>query len=860
MAETPKDWVTLAPNLDAIMAVPNAIIETIDSVLAFMIAILNIANVILNIIKVFLVGLLDPIRAIVEAIIEEVRAFIHDLRQMGVYITGDWNLIEVKPVLRAEELRGGFQQYERRMLKRLLNRRDPGRPDFSSRHAAIALFCYLSTGDLMAMIELIMRIRAFFGDRSAAGPAPFPAPTMPEAKLGASGAPFVAFVTPAKLGAPPDTVSLKWAMPGTGALLAAAPAGFLIHVSTVPNGFGVRGMSPIPGTKPEEVSYQVSVGIDPNTGTELRLFGGVSDLATGDSLFEDVEGDSAQAQRLWLSLDQSTPLIPPSALASAYDGTPLGAATYFMKLGKVNTILPLQSFSAAIPYERLPQSITVTTDGTTSGGLPKVEVTGEDCYNFYARVTPLTAEYVQALNLEGKDSAPDLVGEESLKAYHIPKEHITANQNAVLKPWAPSKPGPKPGTGVVAMNLGPSSPPVTFNMPTAASMDLIEATRASLGLLLLCRPDYTEQVSVTWMDDEVDYIPAANTYKVACGLESLKDLLTVVKANDKMYNTRDNAKFTTKVNQKSQTATSLMFAEPPSDGIAEALAEQVDAILGFKWSDANSNYPDMTIIETLEYKGGDKGFAANPSCVGGLRYAAYAGRLKELNRDFQPERDTENGSPMAQLMEAHGHKGFIYGQGWSDATPVIFQVVADPVAGFIKDWYVSFVRDVLNKYDGGSLLQSAQVILSITGASVGKSPSQSEWIQKRVLNDALAPVDALLSDVEKYLQGILDGLEGMVDKIVAYIEAIQARIYQIQQLIEMIRALLASLTAFDLVSFSGLLLVENGTDGITKGLVMAGNKPSDSSISYGGGVLVMAGGLPTILLEILELILGGGGE
>ena len=68
------------------------------------------------------------------------------------------------------------------------------------------------------------------------------------------------------------------------------------------------------------------------------------------------------------------------------------------------------------------------------------------------------------------------------------------------------------------------------------------------------------------------------------------------------------------------------------------------------------------------------------------------------------------------------------------------------------------------------------------------------------------------------------------------------------------------LTAFDLPSFSGLLLVENGTDGITKGLVTAGNKPSDTPLSYGGGVLIMAGGLPVILAEILELILGGGSE
>ena len=71
MAEKPKDWLVVQPSLEPLMVIPNAIIKTIDSVLSFVVTLLNIANMILNVIKVFLVGLLDPIRAIVEAIIEE---------------------------------------------------------------------------------------------------------------------------------------------------------------------------------------------------------------------------------------------------------------------------------------------------------------------------------------------------------------------------------------------------------------------------------------------------------------------------------------------------------------------------------------------------------------------------------------------------------------------------------------------------------------------------------------------------------------------------------------------------------------------------------------------------------------------
>jgi hypothetical protein len=192
--------------------------------------------------------------------------------------------------------------------------------------------------------------------------------------------------------------------------------------------------------------------------------------------------------------------------------------------------------------------------------------------------------------------------------------------------------------------------------------------------------------------------------------------------------------------------------------------------------------------------------------------------------------------------------------GYSDDCPVLFSV-PDGTSTPGYTLYTKFVRRLLMEYDGGSVLKAATVVLGVAAAANSRSPSSSEWITIRFLDEALAPLDKLLVDIEKYLLAILDGLQGMIDKIIAYIEAIQARIFQIQALINMIRALLNSLSMFSLPSFSGLLLVENGTDGITKGLITAGNKPVDSPMSYGGGVLVMAGGLPVILLEILELIL-----
>ena len=869
MAETPKDWVTLQPNLDPIMAIPNAIIDTIDSVLSFLVTILNIVNVILNIVKVFLVGLLDPIRSIVEAIIDEVRAFIRDLRQLGVYLTGDWDLITVKP-LRAPELLGGFAQYERRMLKRLLNRRDPGRPDFSSRSAAIALFTYLSTGDIFALIALINRIKAFFGDHSATGTAPFPAPTPPTATLGAFGVSTALFKGPAKLGEAPDSVCLTWSMPGTGSLFTAPPAGFLIHVSTTPNGFGLLSFKNVATGGPNDVAvpnYVPGVGIDAATGCELRLFGGISDLSTGTTSYDDVEKDSAQGHRLLLSLDANTPLIKPSLLVPTAPNPPMGAATYFMKLSPVSKAFPMSSYSATLQYENLPQTISVVSDGSTSEGVPKAKVEAEDCYTFYARIRPVTEAYMELLGIDANGANPELVTGTHLRLANWSKEQIEANAKKTLFMPNPGPPGSNPTTTVG--EVGPASAPAVFSMPSGAMMDFITATETALNILLLVRADYTQVLSQE-VDGETVIQPGGSTYSdgYETGLEALKDLLTLMLGKGDIYGGQGSpTKFRRQVRAKSAKLMDSMFMMPPPESIAEALAEEVDILVKFKWSDVNSQYPDQTIIESIKDMNPYYGVAASPvgtklpNMMRRLKNGATTDDLWPSREGIFPQAFTASGKTFSELAEIFNYPdgAWMQGFGYSDFSPVIYKV-PDGTASPTYPLYMQFVRRVLLEHEEGLLLKNAATILSVASASNARSPTASSWKTIRLLDEALAPLDKMLVEIEQFLLAILDGLQGAIDKIIAYIEAIQARIYQIQALIEMIRALLNSLKMFDLPSFSGLLLVENGTDGITKGLVTAGNKPSDTPMSYGGGVLMIAGGLPTIILEIIELILGGGAE
>ena len=63
---------------------------------------------------------------------------------------------------------------------------------------------------------------------------------------------------------------------------------------------------------------------------------------------------------------------------------------------------------------------------------------------------------------------------------------------------------------------------------------------------------------------------------------------------------------------------------------------------------------------------------------------------------------------------------------------------------------------------------------------------------------------------------------------------------------------------FRLPSVSGLVSVESGTAGLVRALATSENKPVDTPDSYGAGVAIVAGGIPTVLLELLGLIFSGG--
>jgi len=145
-------------------AIPDYLEDVRDAVndfAEFLITILEIVNIALEFVKAFVKGYLDPLSALLKAILDEITAILKDLAQIGIHITGDLALLGWPP----EDLRGGFSEYERRMIARLTDRTDPTRPDVSSKSKVLGFFGYLSVDptDLERLINFIITIIKMFG-------------------------------------------------------------------------------------------------------------------------------------------------------------------------------------------------------------------------------------------------------------------------------------------------------------------------------------------------------------------------------------------------------------------------------------------------------------------------------------------------------------------------------------------------------------------------------------------------------------------------------------------------------------------------------------------------------------------------
>lgn len=499
--------------------------ENINEVAEFLLLILDIALAVLNIVRVFVATFLNPIGALIQAIIDEINALILDLRQIGLYIAGDWNLLEYP----FSDLRGGFPEYERRMLARLTDRTDPTRPEVSSRIQVVSIFLYISADATQAarIVKFVRSLLKFFNQELPTGS--LPTPVIRDVKYGVDGVGLTNWRGLAEnfslSTTPPNSARVSWTVfpPRSKNPLTPFPTpppeGFLISVSTVAGGIPVfydrprtaDVKKPSRATNEQIQPRNYGPALD-TTGRPIVLFGGADEIDFPNALSWNrgtVDGNPNDgSSRVYGVLDATaTSPIPLDLLR-------VGGTTYLQKIFKIETsgldLLTWQSqgFTIELNRDQLPRDATYKID---SDGKVEVEDLGF-ATTYYVRIASLADGFAPPQTPLRYDFNAAALNGDTDTPFTVPLSNGGEIQSA-RSPW---------------------SDPVELTYPNANTKAYLESLQIALMVLILCRADLPLIDEVLGKSDAV--LEAARNHlallpNVALqptGLEDFKDLFNQI--------------------------------------------------------------------------------------------------------------------------------------------------------------------------------------------------------------------------------------------------------------------------------------------------------------------------------------------
>jgi hypothetical protein len=918
---TGGDWIVVQPGLPTQV---TGAVDAIQSILQAILVALNISLAILQVVKAFLVGLLDPLVPLVDELLAEIEGLLQDLRQMGVYLSGDYRLDP--PEFR--EILGGYQAYQRRMIGRLVDRTDPTRPSFTAATGCIAIFTYTSadTSSIRGLVEQVQKMYRFFGQSIPVRS--FTVPVSLTANYGVDGASLTSFgqLTKALTSEEvPNAVNLRWRMApppkGDGVKFPLlAPKGFLIEVSTVKDGLILVYDAPLADAQPE-AAVQRTYGLvqEAGTGLPFRLFGGsymlgVSGTGLTDPTFKKQKPGDAILDplgRMYLvkSSADNVP-IPVSALVKKdafFGGKFLLQRTFFVQAGFFDTVSPGQGFAATLAAEDMPYEADFEIDA--DGKVQPKEDSIKQATTVYVRISAVTEE-IAASFPEGKNVGP-------LEApLDFWKATLATIQNGL-------------GTGVVSLegyaftsgDKSASSSPLTVTFPSITTQQFLDAVTVALAVLVLSRADLPPTLdedptspgaTVTTAEDAVSAAEAALTSaqgqlavveelgglydvqqaekavakaeqglveaqllltaateyeaaqpsfqpgkgRLATGLEGVAPFLMPLLLGQGLHNYYERQcvppeDFRADLLYRCQAVASELYARSGPMGDIEAVIVEAGKVLtSFMWSDADSVWPAITILESLKDSTRTYGIGLNPVSMG------VSGEIPTVYRLQQTSLPREPGFLQKPRQDGGTDPFFAMNRGSADYSPTVYNQSAKPLGTDTSSrsiFTAGFCRNAFFKQPG--LYEAAATVLNVSGAASTLPAGEGNWTALRLFPQGLKSADAALQEVTTWAQVTKAGISSSTDVILAYIDFLQARILSLQSLVSRVDALLGFYATLDMPLVGAVVVTGNGTDGILQGFINAGNKPSDSLDSYGAGMVILAGGLPSFLAEILQAML-----
>lgn len=637
--------------------------DAINSIAEWLVTILDIALVALNFVKTFLVGFLDPIASILQALIDELNRLLRDLSQLGLYITGDWNLLDEK---NREELQGGYQEYERRMIARLTDRTDPSRPDVSGATTVLSLFFYTSVdlSEWNRLVRTILALLAYFKQipKLASG---HPVPSITNILYGASAANVMDF---GDLGAffskaptPPAVALVKWvlnsAMKKDPFLPSFAwpPGGFVVTVSTVAEGIrvvydrpqGNQTKKPVAGTstlaQPREYGdVQLSTG-----GMPFILHGGAEMLAGIPSNMTYNFGIQDRAlkdgvTRVYGLLGSSRQPVPLDLLEQ--NGTFYFQRTFYVSSAAAGLAWMTGEYSILLKGEEMPRAAHVE---TLSDG--KLQIVDDG---------PAATLYVRVAACDSTVSARG-----SFKYLFSPLDATLTGP-----PISVSVEGVDSATDSSSTQLGDFSAPRPVVFPNNNTKEYLEALRVALLILVLSRPDLkpVDTLTGTLSTKTLNLMKSNETIVEGvalqrCGLEGVQHLTGVLYGQrlpyDKAMSLEETnpTAFRTDLLERIQQAAHDIYSKTGPMPDVEAFVVQSTkflrtvtwrTVLGAAhpdylsgWGDTDrlpAELLDSTLLGSLQQNALLVGLARNPFCAVGGNELAF--RQKVANSTVTEDR------------------------------------------------------------------------------------------------------------------------------------------------------------------------------------------------------------------------------
>lgn len=796
-----SEWKGLSPQI------PDVLEQTRDQVSSFfeiLITILEIVLVVLSIIKVFAVGLLNPLVVLLDVIIEFVEGLLLDIRQVGIYLHGDFVYFEGDSNLDTfiNKTKGGYFAYEQRMVDRLLNRNDPNRPDLSSSSTVISLFFYSST-NAQQIIDLIKFIRALMELFNRETNVPIPVPDRPEVNLKYSTSALITSTVNMfsdDYESVPDIVEVSWEMLQTGSptgfnLSPLYPDRFLIEISTIPTGILVANTKEInssTGTEngaPEFVSsfYQDTI----NKGS-LRIFGGKSRILLQNNsgwngAINGTSFKSGATPIFGIKSPKESNIIPFELL----EDNDLGVSYIVENFAVTNK----PSFELDI--DKLPYHVEFEKD--EDGTYKVLEGSRHRPRTFYIRVSTCSSE------VEGVEDVQFVLDD-------------------------PNNDGPLRATLKKGFQMGRVSQTQKISLPSPNAIVYIKSLQTALAILVLTRCDI-EIDSENYPDlyDKFASINASNNAKVKSIMaEFFFDLKDTAKTTTNCFDYRQN------LLERVQSISTLMFDRMGdlSESIYDLAADTQEDLLNKKIFD------NKTLLQLL------KAFSVQEGAtVTGIQKNTYSqGTLDE------PEWLTFPILKIEPIFQETSSLLAIFNENPPGASGLQRQ---DTISKSPRS--ASYFLDTLEP----ETIAAVSKILQLTPATF----VDGEWIAIRLFPEGLTPVEQFLETVIKNLKSIREGLKGIIKAIEEFIQFFEIRILQLQQILRQIEAILLKLLQMlQLIPASSFLLnFSAGTDGVVSDLVTSQNKPSDSNSYHSAGIVALGGGVPTLVVDLIQKLFEGGG-